>query len=96
LFPLVSLFAYGYRGTQNSLELLSHPSYSPDLAPSDYQLFRLLKDHLSGHHNETDAVQEAMQSWLQGAGTDLYHRGIFKILQCWQKCIAQDGGFGEK
>jgi hypothetical protein len=29
-------------------ELLEHPPYSPDLAPSDFHLFGLLKNHLSG------------------------------------------------
>jgi hypothetical protein len=32
LFQLGSPFAYGYRGIWNGWELLSHPSYSPDLA----------------------------------------------------------------
>ena len=27
-------------------ELLSHPAYSPDLAPSDYHLFRALSNRL--------------------------------------------------
>jgi len=30
------------------LEQLSHPPYSPDLTPSDFYLFRLLKQHLRG------------------------------------------------
>jgi hypothetical protein len=65
LFPLCSPFPYGYRGTQNGWELLSHITYSPYLAPSDYRFFVLLKDHLRGHHYETDeAVQEAVRSWL--------------------------------
>jgi hypothetical protein len=43
---------------------------------SDYHLFGLLKDHPRGHHYETDeAVQEAVRSWLRGAGTDFYRRG---------------------
>jgi len=29
-------------------EQLSHPPYSPDLAPSDFYLFRHLKQHLRG------------------------------------------------
>jgi histone-lysine N-methyltransferase SETMAR len=80
-------------GTQeNTWELLSHPPYSLDLAPSDYHLFRPLKDHLKGHHYETDeAVQDAMQSWLQGAGMDFYHKSIFKIMQHWQKSINENG-----
>jgi hypothetical protein len=98
-FPLGSPFAYVYRGTQNGWELLSHPPYSPDLAPSDYHLLGFLKDHLRGHHYQTDeAVQEAMRSWLRGAGTDLYRRGFFfffyfNILHRWQKCVDQDGDF---
>jgi len=31
-------------------ELLPHPPHSPDLAPSDFCLFALLKEHLSGTH----------------------------------------------
>jgi hypothetical protein len=92
LFPLGSPFAYRYRGTQNGWELFSHPPYSLDLAPSDYHLFGHLKDHLRGHHYETDkAVQETMRSWWWIAGMHFYHRGIFKILQHWQKCIDWDG-----
>jgi transposase len=97
LFPLGSPFDYWYRGTQNGWELPSHPHYNPDMTPSDYHLFGPLKDHLRGHHYETDgAVQEAVRSWLRGAGRDFYRRGMFKILQRWQKCIDRDGYFVEK
>jgi hypothetical protein len=56
-----------------------------------------LKDHLTGHHYETDeAGQEAVPSRLPGAGMDFYRRGIFKILLRWQKCTDRDGDFEEK
>jgi nucleoside-specific outer membrane channel protein Tsx len=97
LFPLGSPFAKGYRGTQNARELFSHPPYSPDLVPSNYHLFGPLKDRLRSHHYETDeADHEAVRSWLRGAGTDFYRRGIFNILQRWQICIDRDGDFVEK
>jgi histone-lysine N-methyltransferase SETMAR len=90
---LDSPFAYRYRGTQNGWELLSHPPYSPDLALSDCHLFGLLKYHLRGHHYETD---EAVQEAVLRAGTYLYRRDIFKILQRWKKCIDRDRDFVEK
>jgi hypothetical protein len=65
---------------QHGWELLSHPPFSPDLALSAYHLFGPLKDHLRGHHYQTDeAVHEAARSWLRGAGTDVYRRGSFNI-----------------
>jgi histone-lysine N-methyltransferase SETMAR len=39
---------------KNDRELLSRPSYNPDLAPSDYHLFRSLKNHVRGHNYGTD------------------------------------------
>ena len=35
-------------------EILEHPVYSPDLAPSNYHLFPALKDHLGGHKFQND------------------------------------------
>jgi len=56
------------------------------LAPSDYHLLGPLKYHLRGHQYETDeAVLEAVRSWLRGAGKNLHRKGIFKILQRYQK-----------
>jgi histone-lysine N-methyltransferase SETMAR len=38
---------------KNCWELLPHPPYSPDVAPSDNHLFGPLKYHLRGHLYET-------------------------------------------
>jgi hypothetical protein len=63
---------------------------SLDLSLSYHRLFGPLKDHLRGHHYDTEeAVQEAVRSWLRGAGTDLHC--IVKSLLRWQKCIDRDG-----
>ena len=34
--------------------IVAHPPYSPDLAPSDFCLFPLLKEHLRGGRYESD------------------------------------------
>jgi len=46
---------------------LDHPPHSPDLAPSDYHLFRGLKKQLKGRHFSSDAeVIAAAETWLDG------------------------------
>jgi hypothetical protein len=90
-----------YDLTDNSKELpgtaLPSTLESGFAPPPDYHLSGPLKDHLRGHHYETDeAVQEAVRSWLRGTRTDFYGRDIFKMLQRWQKCIDRDENFVEK
>ena len=78
-------------------EVLPHPSYSPDLAPSDYHLFGFVKDQLAGQHYETtEAIQKAVRQCLQMAGTEFYRRGIFKLPECWEKCGQRSGDYVEK
>ena len=65
-------------------EVLPHPSYSPDLAPSDYHLFGFVKDQLRGQRYETtEAIQKAVRQCLRMAGTEFYRRGIFKLPERW-------------
>ena len=35
-------------------EVMPHPAYSPDLAPSDYHLFRSLQNHMNGKTFESN------------------------------------------
>lgn len=59
------------RDTRNLLdswhwEILPHPAYSPDLAPSDFHLFPKLKKHLRGQRfHSDDDVKEAVGDWLR-------------------------------
>jgi hypothetical protein len=50
----------GHSGTRLGLEILPHSPYSPDLAPSDYHIFRSLSSNLRGvSFNDTE-----LQNWL--------------------------------
>jgi len=78
-------------------EVLPHPSYSPDLAPSDYHLFGFVKDQLRGQRYETtEAIQKAVRQCLRMAGTEFYRRGIFKLPERWEKCVQRSGDYVEK
>jgi hypothetical protein len=46
-------------------EVLEHPPYSPELAPSDFHLFGPLKHHLSAEHFPDDeAAEREITAWL--------------------------------
>ena len=57
-------------------EVLKHPPYSPDLAPLDFHLFGLMKEHLRGQKFADDnEVMEAVQRWLKSTPKSFFSRG---------------------
>ena len=60
----------------SGFELVDHPSYSPDLTPSDYFLFPHMKKHLAGKQYRThDEVISAVGDFFeaQDKSLRLYH-----------------------
>ena len=50
---------------QCGFQQLYHPPYSPDLAPSDYFLFQVMKKFLRGKRFSSDEeVKEAVTTWF--------------------------------
>ena len=76
---------------------LNHPPYSPDLAPSDYFLFRNLKKNLRGQRfsNDEDLIA-AVEGYFEGQPEDFYSEGITSLYSKWQKCIEVHGNYIEK
>ena len=78
-------------------ELLPHPAYSPDLAPSDYHLFSNLKKHLRGRHFHSDEdAKNWVENWFSEQDENFYLTGIRKLQERWEKCIAVHGDYVEK
>jgi len=77
--------------------VLPHPPYSPDVAPSDYHVVGLLKGHLGGKrfHNNGEVIHD-VQEWLHWQPKDFFLSGIRKLLDRWHKCIASQGDYVEK
>jgi histone-lysine N-methyltransferase SETMAR len=78
-------------------ELLEHPPYSPDLAPSVLFLFPKLKLCLAGQSFSLN--QEAIAA-VEGYFADLtrkhYSNVIMALEHHWNKCISLKGGYVEK
>ena len=75
-------------------KVILHPPYSPDLAPSDYYLFRYLQNSLNGKtFNDDEAVKSHLVQFFADKDQKFYERGISKLPERWQKVIEQNGKY---
>ena len=82
---------------RNRYELIPHPAYSPDLAPSDFFLFPNLKKDISEHHFRSDEeVVTAVEEWVNGKDPDFFSSGLMALELPWSKCITLEGNNIEK
>ena len=73
---------------------LSHPAYSPDLAPSDYHLFANLKKYVRGRRfTSRSALGSTVFQWSQTLKTTWLAEGMMRLPELWQKCIDADGAY---
>jgi hypothetical protein len=75
-------------GILPNMDIVSHPPYSPDLAPCDFSLFPKLKMKLKGRHFESHAVLDSIkENYLHGA------------FEAWKKtmdhCVLSQGNYFE-
>ncbi|UYV70780.1 hypothetical protein LAZ67_8000576 [Cordylochernes scorpioides] len=60
-------------------ELVSHPPYSPDVAPTDFHFFRDLKKNLVGTQFQDDnELKEAVLGFLRGQAAEFFDSGFHK------------------
>ncbi|XP_031630281.1 histone-lysine N-methyltransferase SETMAR-like [Contarinia nasturtii] len=77
-------------------ELLPHPPYSPDLAPSDYFLFADLKRMLAGKKFSTnEQVIAETEAYFEDKEKSYYKNGIEKLEDRYNRCIALEGNYVE-
>ena len=75
-------------------EFLPHPTYSPDLAASDFYLFADLKKMLKGKRfSSDDEVIAATEAYFEAKDKSFYKKGIESLEKRWNDCIAMEGDY---
>ena len=101
LFLHGNALAHWALATQKNLaylvfQCLDNPSYSPDLAPSDYHLLPGLRKQFKGCLFLFDVeVIAAVKTWLDGQLSEFFFSGLQKLEQRDKKCIELRGEYVE-
>ncbi|EYB92684.1 hypothetical protein Y032_0191g1317 [Ancylostoma ceylanicum] len=75
-------------------ELLSHPPYSPDLAPSVYFLFGNLKQHLrETRFRDENELKSAVESFFDSCDKNFFLNGLKNLKSRYEKCIDVGGAY---
>ena len=75
-------------------DILPHPPYSPDLAPSDYYLFASMGHALAEQHfSNFEEVGKWLDEWFAAKDKQFFWHGIHTLPERWAKCVEADGQY---
>ena len=72
---------------RNGYELIPHPAYSPDLAPTDFFLFPNLKKNIRGCQFRFDEEVTAAEEGVKEKDPDFFSSGLMTLVHRWSECI---------
>jgi len=67
--------------------VLFHPSYSPDIAPSDFHLFRSLQNSLIEKNFTLEDCRKHLEEFFAYKTRKFWEDGIFKLPERWRKVV---------
>jgi len=80
-----------------NVQLVTHPPYSPDLAPCDFWLFPKVKEQLRGRRFESDSdALAALETALEGLEKQSFQDCFVKWFARMHSCIRVAGDYFEK
>jgi hypothetical protein len=81
---------------ENHMKSAPHPSYSPDLAPSDFYLFGYVKRRIAGlSFEDADRLCAAIEDLLEGIEKATLQAVFLEWMDRLRKCIATNGEYTE-
>lgn len=78
-------------------DVLPHPAYSPDLAPSDYYFFLSLKNSLwDKSFKSVSEIKAHLQDYFLSKTQQFWKKGIMRLPERWKNVIEQKGSYVTK
>ncbi|KAK6760575.1 hypothetical protein RB195_021874 [Necator americanus] len=75
-------------------EVLQHPPYSPDLAPTDYHLFRSLSNQMQGvTFDNNEDLENWLNNFFESRPGGFWQNGINKLVERWEQVVNNDGEY---
>ncbi|GFV92365.1 mariner Mos1 transposase [Trichonephila clavipes] len=74
-------------------DVFGHPPYSPDIAPSDYYLFRSLENYLMGKISSLLKVFLRQLLTFNAKNESFYKTGIHRLPERWQQVVTNNGAY---
>ena len=92
-----SAYNVGTHLTINDIGLLSHPPYSPDMAPCDFWLFFRTKKPMKGeYHSSIDEIKENTEKVFKSIPEEEFSKCILENWERrWKRCIYSLGEYFE-
>ena len=79
---------------QRGWEVLIHPLYSPDIAPSDLHTFWSLQNSLNGkYYNSLEDCKRHLKPFFAQKDKKFWEDVITKLPEKWQKAVEQKGEY---
>ena len=75
-------------------DILPHPPYSPDLAPTDYHLFRTLSNDLrEKKFDDESELKVYLTNFFNSQSLKFYREGIESLPMRWRQVVDNDGQY---
>ncbi len=80
----------------NHTQILPHPPYSPDLAPSDYWLFARIKKSIKGRRfDDLDELCRQVDAVIDQIPVRDFEAAMDRMVVRWRQCVAALGDYFE-
>lgn len=74
-------------------EIPPHPTYNPDITPSDYHIFPSMQRSPKDSRFKTETEEIWIDNWIAFKDESFFRRGIHILPERWAKVVESEGHF---